>query len=473
MAIVAGFDVHRAQITFDVLNQETGEVECGRIRATPEAVREWAERFGGEELHVAVEACTGWLFVCEALSEAGATPRLAEPTEVSALRGPKRRAKTDRADARWLRTLLAERRLPEAWIPPAHVREWRTRTRLRKTLVDERTSWLQRIQATLFHHGVSGVPDKLLSARGRAFLAGLELAAAAHSGSRSRSRWSRRSTASSPRSSKSCASWRAASRVAERSRPTSDRRADSTHDPLRARRRQPAVGRTQGGALLRSRHRRPPLRSPLTSGQADAARRAWAALGTLRGGPGRLPALEPRPRGLSRAQGARALTHQSVADDRPQARPPLLPHPPGARARGARARQLTPVHPLRQAHQLTDDKQSSGQLPQLLRHPPEDGGPPKTERPESFPADRPIEHHVAGHKAEHPDKAGRPRSDRTSRRTSPQPLTAALDRGPDSDKQQSRRRYRLPCLATVAAEPRCRGREAFAAGSTTERRARG
>jgi hypothetical protein len=33
------------------------------------------------------------------------------------------------------------------------VREWRTRARLRKTLVDERTAWLQRVQATLFHHG--------------------------------------------------------------------------------------------------------------------------------------------------------------------------------------------------------------------------------------------------------------------------------------------------------------------------------
>ncbi|MGH2715664.1 MAG: IS110 family transposase, partial [Thermoleophilaceae bacterium] len=89
------------------------------------------------------------------------------------------RAKTDREDARWLRTLLAEGRLPGAWIPPAHGREWRTRTRLRKTLVDERTAWLVRVQATLFHHGVSGVPDKLLSAKGRELLAGLELPAAA------------------------------------------------------------------------------------------------------------------------------------------------------------------------------------------------------------------------------------------------------------------------------------------------------
>ena len=111
--------------------------------------------------------------------EAGATPHLAEPAETSALRGPKRRAKTDREDARWLRTLLVEGRLPEAWIAPAHVREWRTRTRLRKTLVDERTTWLARVQATPFHHGVAGVPDKLLSAAGREFLDGLELPAAA------------------------------------------------------------------------------------------------------------------------------------------------------------------------------------------------------------------------------------------------------------------------------------------------------
>src|SRR5215218_4123843 len=88
---------------------------------------------------MSVEACTGWLFVCEALAETGAVAHLAEPVETSALRSKKRRAKTDREDARWLRTLLCEGRLPEAWIAPAHVLEWRTRTRLRKTLVDERT----------------------------------------------------------------------------------------------------------------------------------------------------------------------------------------------------------------------------------------------------------------------------------------------------------------------------------------------
>jgi transposase len=181
MAIVAGFDVHRTQISFDALDTETGELTRGRIESTPDAVRGWAKRFPQAGIDVAVEACTGWLFVCAALAAAGAVPHLTDPAESAALRGRKRRAKTDRADACHLRQLLAEGRLPEAWIPPAHVREWRSRARLRKTLVDERGQWLQRIQATLFHHGVpaSTVPERLLEKRGRAWLEQVALPAGA------------------------------------------------------------------------------------------------------------------------------------------------------------------------------------------------------------------------------------------------------------------------------------------------------
>ena len=175
MAIVAGFDVHRAQITFDALDTESGEVSRGRIDATPAAVERWVQRFAGREVHVAVEACTGWLFVCDALVATGAVPYLAGQVETCVWRGRKRRARTDRGDARWLRQLLAEGRLPGAWIPPEHVRQWRSRARLRHTLIDERTQWMQRVQATLFHHGVSGTPDKLRTRAGRAFLDGLRL----------------------------------------------------------------------------------------------------------------------------------------------------------------------------------------------------------------------------------------------------------------------------------------------------------
>ena len=176
-AIVAGFDVHRRRITFDALDTETGEVVRGRIASTPAAVEEWVARFPGRAVHVAVEACTGWLFVARALERAGAITHLAEPVETSALRGRKRRAKTDRQDAVWLRQLLAEGRLPESWLPPEHVRQWRSRARLRNTLSQERTSWVQRIRATLYHHGITTTPDNLRTRAGREFLAGLELPA--------------------------------------------------------------------------------------------------------------------------------------------------------------------------------------------------------------------------------------------------------------------------------------------------------
>ena len=70
--------------------------------------------------------------------------QLAETTAAS---GPKRRAKTDRRDARHLRDLLIKRRLPQAWIAPEHILQLRALVRLRTTLVDQRTEWLQRIHA--------------------------------------------------------------------------------------------------------------------------------------------------------------------------------------------------------------------------------------------------------------------------------------------------------------------------------------
>jgi hypothetical protein len=46
MAIVAGFDVHRAQITFDALDQQTGEVSRGRMLAAPEPRKKAGRKVG-------------------------------------------------------------------------------------------------------------------------------------------------------------------------------------------------------------------------------------------------------------------------------------------------------------------------------------------------------------------------------------------------------------------------------------------
>ena len=41
--------------------------------------------------------------------------------------------------------------------------------------IDERTAWIQRIQATPLHHGIGGTPDKLRTATGREFVERPEL----------------------------------------------------------------------------------------------------------------------------------------------------------------------------------------------------------------------------------------------------------------------------------------------------------
>lgn len=158
MTIVGGFDVHRAQITFDYLDTDVGEVSTGQIRpATRAVLRAWlGERFGGRtDVAFAVEGCTGWRFVVEEMGRAGVEAHLAEPADTATQRGRKKRAKTDRADARLQRELLAGGRLPESWIPPEHVLEVRGIGRLYVALMDERRAWQQRIHAQLFHPGSS------------------------------------------------------------------------------------------------------------------------------------------------------------------------------------------------------------------------------------------------------------------------------------------------------------------------------
>ena len=103
MGIVGGLDVHRRQITFDYLDEGSGVVRRGRIEASREILRRWlATEVTERPARFAVEACTGWRFVVEELAAVGVEAHLAEPADTAAARGPKRRAKTDRLDARHL-----------------------------------------------------------------------------------------------------------------------------------------------------------------------------------------------------------------------------------------------------------------------------------------------------------------------------------------------------------------------------------
>jgi transposase len=178
MAMVCGLDLHRGQITFDALVVESGESWRGRVwQPDRERFRRWLRdevtpRAQGGPVALAVEGCTGWRYVVEEITAAGFEAHVAEPADTQAARGRKQHAKTDRTDARLIRELLQSGDLPESWIPPTEVLEWRERVRLYKSLVDQRTKWVQRIHAELYQHGVAVPEGAIRSAVTRARLAG-------------------------------------------------------------------------------------------------------------------------------------------------------------------------------------------------------------------------------------------------------------------------------------------------------------
>jgi transposase len=180
MPIVGGLDIHRKQITFDYPGTATGEVKRGQITPAGRAhVRAWLARFAGRgEVAFAVEGCTGWRYIAEELAAAGLEAHLAEPAGTAALRGRKRHAKTGKTDARHLQTLLAEGRLPECWIPPPHILEYRALLEAYYDLRAGHTAWVQRIHAVFFHQGAPRLGEGAL--RTEQGLAGLRAAAAAH-----------------------------------------------------------------------------------------------------------------------------------------------------------------------------------------------------------------------------------------------------------------------------------------------------
>jgi hypothetical protein len=129
MPIAGGLDIHRKQLTFDYPGTVSGEVQRGQIAPADRAhLRAWLARFAGRgDVAFALEGCTGWRYVAEELAA--------------------------RPGSRHLRELLAGGRLPECWIPPAHILECRALLETYHDLRREHTAWVQRTHAVFFYQG--------------------------------------------------------------------------------------------------------------------------------------------------------------------------------------------------------------------------------------------------------------------------------------------------------------------------------
>ena len=173
--LYAAIDIHKHAFQAAVLDAESGEVVEERFSADRESLARWAESWRGRVAAVAIEATTGWRRVWRELVSYGFEVRLAEPVQTRGLLGRRRSAKTDRLDAGWLARLLAKEMLPESWIPPEQIQQLRDRTRLRKTLAEDRRRWGQRLHAFLLHEGWPCSRARLLTPEGLRWAGALRL----------------------------------------------------------------------------------------------------------------------------------------------------------------------------------------------------------------------------------------------------------------------------------------------------------
>ncbi len=131
--LYAGVDIHKQVFHAVVLDPVTGELSECRFQPSRERLSEWASEWEDKLAGVAIEATTGWRWVARELQAHGFEVHLLDAGRASALRGRRRKAKTDKLDAKWLAMILARDLLSEceAWIPPAEIQQLRDQTRLR------------------------------------------------------------------------------------------------------------------------------------------------------------------------------------------------------------------------------------------------------------------------------------------------------------------------------------------------------
>jgi len=127
-----GFDVHKKTINYCVKMADGQIVEEGKLRATHDALRQWAGR-RREPWRGAMEATlfSGWIY--DTLKPFAAELQIGHPAMMKAIGASKK--KNDKSDARKIADLVRCNLLPECYVAPAEMRELRRLLRYRNVVV--------------------------------------------------------------------------------------------------------------------------------------------------------------------------------------------------------------------------------------------------------------------------------------------------------------------------------------------------
>jgi transposase len=167
-----GCDAHKRYSQFEVQDQQ-GQIRAQtRVNHERGAIQEYLSRFP-QGTPVALECVGNWYWIADEIEAAGCVPLLTHAAKAKVMMGHV--DKTDKLDARGLATLLRNGTLPSVWLPPGSVRDERELPRTRMALSRARTTFKNRIHATLAKYALAPGDDEisdLFSKKGRLWLEG-------------------------------------------------------------------------------------------------------------------------------------------------------------------------------------------------------------------------------------------------------------------------------------------------------------
>lgn len=147
-----GVDAHKKYSVFVTIDGSGKASSPERVSHDREVYRKYLH-FLPPGSPIAIESVGNWYWMIEEMEKAGHRPILVNPGKAKLLMGHIN--KTDKLDAKGLALLNLNGSLPAVWIPPAEIRDQRELTRMRIAMVQVRTKFKNRIQATLAKYAIT------------------------------------------------------------------------------------------------------------------------------------------------------------------------------------------------------------------------------------------------------------------------------------------------------------------------------
>lgn len=171
MTFYAGLDVHKEHINAAVVDSKGKIVKEAKFMNSPQALDAFLSGLDGKT-EFALEACGFYEPVYDWIDDRNHKVSLVHVKKAKAIASA--RIKTDILDARTL-AQLKRVGLPEAYVPPKHVREIRSIVRPRASMVRQRANVRRCVHSILHREGIKQPFSDLFGKAGRKWLTKLEL----------------------------------------------------------------------------------------------------------------------------------------------------------------------------------------------------------------------------------------------------------------------------------------------------------